>query len=82
MGGWLSSRGVQPCGQGVWKEKQSGKAVHREDGAPARQPSKCEDLSVDRKAGEGVVMLGRAAKENPEEEEKTLVTAETVYVKS
>lgn len=49
---------------------------------PVRQPSKREDLSVDRKAGKGIVIVGRAAKENPAEEEKTLVTAETVYVKS
>lgn len=49
---------------------------------PVRQPSKREDLSVDQKAGKGIVIVGRAAKENPEEEEKTLVTTETVYVKS
>lgn len=78
----MSSTSVQPCRKGVWKEEQLGEAVHREDGATAGQPSKHEDLSVDQKGRKARVMVSRAAKENPEEEEKTLVTAETVYVKS
>lgn len=45
-------------------------------------PQSMRTYQLDQKGRKGRVMVGRAAKENPEEEEKTLVTAETVYVKA